>query len=410
MKRIIDALQVISLGSVLIATAANANSSQNLSIDSLLKTIESNPEVRLQKSIAESKASRLEIVKDNALPTVQFSGNGDLVNTATDRRTIDASVEKTIFDWGSNQSAVESAESGLEAERANAEATRVKIAKAVVQNYILAVSSFRKSLSIDAAIEESVKLKLMMQRRVEQRVNPASDLLLVESRLGQLESSRLQFQGQERDAQLSLLQLTDHKARVDDDLRCTADLDEAFLVRRATEQAPELAAARLESVSVKSKFGAVEAKRYPALVAGVGVSHDIDSSEDDARAYLTFRYNFDIGDRIDTELEELRAQHASAVFEEQRVANAIVREAAGYVNQYRVNSNQVPLADALTELRNEQLESHVRRFSSGKSSWLDLINAQQELTDARLLAIDVAANACLAVLNLEQMTARLLRD
>lgn len=401
----------IAASATLVLTSLSVQAkSQALSLAELLSKSDSNPQIQTQKANVNSKRARLDIVEARGLPSLQFSGTGDVLSTEDEQRSVSASLEQTVYDWGSLDSSLENARARLEAEREGVGASETRIKKQVVSAYVAAQSARLQAIATQTAIATASDLREVMQRRVDQRVDPASDLLLIESRIGQLESRGIQLRGAERDAQLNLLQLVGHKARIEPELSCRGDLNEAFVVQQIVDLSSELAAAKATSRSIKAEFGAVDAKRLPAIVAGVSLTRDLDSADDDARAFLTFRYNYDIGDSLDAELAELNAEYSAAVFDEQRLAQELVREASGLVNQFEVNADQLPLLQTMVELRQEQLGSYTRRFSSGKSSLLDLLNAESELLDARLAAVEAAANACFAILTLEQMVGRELRD
>ena len=389
------------------AKGAEENS---LVLPALLDALEKNPRLDARRASVDAKVARLEIVESERLPRLQFSGDGDLLSTNTTQQSLTASLEHTLYDWGSLQAGIDSATANRDAEALRAEATALDLKLAVVENFVAASSASLRQGAMQAGRATAEELRDLMQRRVAQRVNPGSDLLIVDSRIAQLESSQLQFQGAERDAQLSLLQLTGYRAKVDRELNCTATLDEAALAQLATDTSPELASARASSRSIRSEFGAVDAKRLPAIVAGVSITRDLDEGDSDARGFLSFRYNYDLGNTLDTELAELEAEYAAAQFEERRIAQQVVRETAGLVNQYWVNAQQLPLLQSMVKLRTDQLASHTRRFASGKSTWLDLMSAESDLVDARLTEIQARASTCLAVLSLEQITGRNLSE
>ena len=400
------------LASVAISLSAVsfASETQSLMLDELISKIGSNPQVRAQNATVDAREARLQIIETRSLPRLQFSGDGDLLSTAQEQRSITVSAEKTLYDWGSLNSDLESARYGLQTERQRVSATELALRQQVVSAYLAAWSAKQRIEASSDAIKTAKNLREVMQRRVDQRVDPASDLLLIESRLGQLEAGVIQLKGAQRDAQLNLLQLVDHKADLNTPLSCSTELDEAQLAKQAVENSPELAAAKFRALGISAEFGAVDAKRLPAIVAGVALTRDVDDSDNDARAYLSVRYNFDLGGSLDAELAELNAEYSAARFDEERTAQAIVREAAGLVNQYQQNSAQIPLLVSMVELRQEQLDSYSRRFSSGMSSLLDLLTAESELLDARTAEIDAVVNSCFAVLTLEQLVGRVLRD
>ncbi|NRP16103.1 TolC family protein [Marinobacterium sp. xm-a-152] len=388
---------------------ANEND-QALSLDSLLELTFKNPSYVLAKEKIASKKARLDIVESERLPSVFFEGNSDILNSSDDSRVITATAEHTLFDWGKLSSEIESSELQIETEKAKADDELLNIKLKVIGNFVTANSAKQKSDAVKDSIRIASNLRDIMARRVAQKVSPASDLMLAESRIGQLNTLQLQFTGQERDAQLALLQLTDRKASTLDTLQCNSDLNEAFIAELVVKRSPQLAAAKAYSRSLSSKFSSVDSKKFPAIIAGASYTQDLESGNEEARTYLTFRYNVDVGSRLNAEIAELKADYAAALADERYISQSLVRQAAALVNEYRINQSQIPVYKNLISIREEQLESHTRRFASGKSYWLDLMNAQQELSDARLAIIDTEAKACTAMLTLQQLTARNLNE
>lgn len=398
---------------VVIAFAPSAFSSvmqQDLPLERLLEQVGLNPELRVEQERTKSRQARLDIVELRELPSLQFSGDGDLANSNDEQRFVTATVEQTIIDWGALSSDLESASESLEAQRHAFAATETKLRRRVVDSYLAAIVSERKLAATQKAIATTSDMRRVMQRRVEQRVDAANNLLLIDSRINQLQSRVFQLNGAKRDAQLSLLQTVGYRADVQEALSCAGNLDEAFLAELAVERSADIAATKARSRSIRAEFGAVDAKRMPAVVAGFSLSRDIDSADDEARVFLRVRYNYDLGDSLDAELAKLNADYSASVFEERRLAQGVVREAAGLVNQYQINASQLPLLGSLAELREQQLGSFSRLFSLGKSSLLDLLNVESELLDARLARVDAFGSACQAILTLEQLVGRKLRD
>jgi outer membrane protein TolC len=383
---------------------------QALELHELLTKLNENPSLLMQSAKVDARSAYLTAIESDALPRVTFSGNGDVLSTGNEERLVEATVEYTLYDWGNQKSSVENANASLQAQAAQSKASLMELSEEVVRQYITITSSHQQIDVINSSINTLNNLKEIMARRVEQGVSPSSDLLLVESQIGQLKSAQIQLNGSKRDAQLSLLQLTGFKGNESQNMSCKAELEESSIVRLATDQSAALEAAQESAKSIQAKFGAVDSQKLPAIVIGANVSRDIDDSDNNARAFLSFRYNVDVGNRLDAELSELKADYSAAVYEEKRVADSTVRKAAGLVNQYRVSTNQIPILEDMINVRQEQLKSHTRRFSSGKSSWLDVINAQQDLTEAKLSSVDAHASQCLSLLTLEQMTGRNFRE
>ena len=150
------------------------------------------------------------------------------------------------------------------------------------------------------------------------------------------------------------------------------------LAELAVEQSADLAATKCSHAASKQNSVRLMLDGCPPLWP-VYLSRDIDDADDEARVFLRVRYYYDLGDILDSELAELKADYSASVFEERRLAQDVVRVTAGLVNQYQINALQLPLLESLVELGQQQLDSISRRFSSGRSSLMDLLNAESEL-------------------------------
>ena len=391
-------------------SAFSLEGQQALPLESLLEQVRSNPELGVEAERTKSRQARLDIIGARKLPSLKFSGDSDLLSSNEEQRLITATAEQIVMDWGALSSDLESASENLKAQRHAMAATKTELRRKVIDSYLAALVSEQQLAATQTAIATTSNIRRVMQRRVDQRIDAVSDLLLIDSRINQLQARVFQLNGAKRDAQLNLLQTVGYRADAQETLSGRGSLDETSLAELAVEQSPALAATKARSRRIKAEFGAVEAKRLPTIVAGLSLSRDIDDVDDEARAFLRVRYNYDLGDSLDAELSELKADYSASVFEERRLAEAVVRTTAGLVNQYKINASQLPLLESHAGLRQQQLESFSRRFSSGKSSLLDLLNAEAELLDAQLARVDAFGSACQAILTLEQIVGRKLRD
>jgi len=201
---------------------------QDLPLERLLEQVGSNPELSVEQERTKSREARLQIVGLQKLPSLQLSGDGDLVSSSDEQRRITATVEKTIIDWGALSSNLESASESLEAQRHSIAATKTKLRRRVVDSYLAALVSEQQLAATQKAIATTSDIRSVMQRRVNQRVDAANNLLLIDSRINQLQSRLFQLNGAKRDAQLNLLQTVGYRANVQEALSCIGSLDEAF--------------------------------------------------------------------------------------------------------------------------------------------------------------------------------------
>ena len=74
----------------------------------------------------------------------------------------------------------------------------------------------------------------------------------------------------------------------------------------------------------------------------------------------------------------------------------IAQTVGNWVSTYQTS---VYLADTyrrVVSLKADQKESHLRRFLVGRSSWRDVLGAQQEIVESMAARIDASGAVCLA--------------
>ena len=77
------------------------------------------------------------------------------------------------------------------------------------------------------------------------------------------------------------------------------------------------------------------------------------------------------------------------------------------VNEAASFAEQRGPALAYSRAAGDVMASYLRQYTTGRKSWLDVLNAQREWTQARYAAADVEAGAALAALRLDILTGRL---
>jgi len=192
-------------------------------------------------------------------------------------------------------------------------------------------------------------------------------------------------------------------------LGCEADYDEREMVQAAIDSSTDILAERLRAESALAQQDGLTARQLPSIIGGVGFTENLDTSAGGSRAFISVRYDYDLGDRYEAELATLRAEAAEARFEEERLVQSTVRESAGLINTHRVERSRSEVLSDMIAIREEQLASMARKFKAGQVSVIELMNVQQDLSDARAALVDSDAAACGALLNLEQLTDQALR-
>jgi adhesin transport system outer membrane protein len=139
----------------------------------------------------------------------------------------------------------------------------------------------------------------------------------------------------------------------------------------------------------------------------VGAEHvsNLNAFEDsEFTAYIGIQYQLQDGFSLDSRIASARARVAS-VDESERLAKEQLRQqVAGLVRDYQAAKNQLPPLTELVESNEGLIESYLRQYRAGKKTWLDVINAQREMIQARFLLTDSYASQCASAARLELLT------
>lgn len=401
-------LTVLAAGMAL-APPVGADQTPKGTLSQMLEAVESNPELAVKRARGDAARANQEVLESFKSPKISVTADGDLISSDDEEQVVEASIEQTIHDWGALDADLREADLKIRAEDAELAALARRVRQQVVNAYVAGMRFSNLVAALDLAIGDVSKIEEVMSRRVNQNVSSATDLLLVRARLSQYRSSRIQAEGNLRDSHLQLIQLTGLMPQEDMSLNCNADFDERAMVQLAIDNSADVQAERLRVESIVAKQEGLASRQLPSIVGGVGFTENLDTSAGGSRAFISVRYDYDVGNRYQAELATLKAEVAEAKFEEERLIQSIVRESAGLINTHRVEQSRSDILTEMIGIRDDQLASMSRKFNAGQVTLIELMNVQQDLSDARAASVDSDAASCSAILNLEQMTGRGLR-
>ena len=315
-------------------------------------------------------------------------------------------IEQMLLDWGQSTEDVLARESAVAARRS---AEREALLDAVLQ----AVEAFfsihiinQKLVSNQGHRLSLQELQEMMRRRVENNVSPSLDLQEVTSRIDLLGVADQRLVTDRRRHQLTLIRLAGVSVEEPSvgDCRRSTPLDEESLVREALASSPTLERLRHEADVHTFDGRALGAMRLPGVVGGYRADSKLDGNEFDQRAYLALRYELRTGGDLDARIAKMRAKTLEQRALHRRDAEVIAQTVGAWVSTYQTS---VYLADTYRRVvssKVDQKESHLRRFLVGRSSWRDVLGAQQEVVESMAARIDASGGVCLASMSLSLLS------
>lgn len=314
-------------------------------------------------------------------------------------------LDQPLWTGGRISANLEAADRRLEAADVAIDEARLELAFKVIAAGAETVRQESRRAHAAAGVTEHEKLLSMIRRRVEQEVSPLADLRLAQSRLFTANND-LSFARQGRDNALAqLAQLTGGKVTALDAASWEAAAAPAGLpatpeaaLERALAHAPALRRLGIEVEAAAADIEGKKAVYMPQLNLRL---ETVQGTTSDNRALLVLQAQPGAGfsarsgvQAAEARREALR-QSLEAARRETTEALAVdwnewtaARLRAENAEQARINAAEVA-------------DSYARQYTTGRKSWLDVLNAVRENTQAELTLDDARAQSHAAALRLK---------
>lgn len=349
----------------------------------------SHPQVLARRSTllaaqAEKNSADWQRFPSPSLEAHAFNGGG---NTSLLR------LDQPLWTGGRITAGIESAAGRLGAAEAGVEETRLDMLLRVIAASAEAVRQQKRLGFNQASVEAHERLLAMMRRRVQQEVSPLADQRLAESRLHAEinEASATATALENALAQLSQLcgeavpafEAASFERLADTGLGY-ADL--SSLLDRVLSHSPSLVRLRHESEVAQADVAASRSVYQPKLSfrleGGTGTNSD-------NRAMIVFSAQPGAGLSARSGVEAALARRDASL----RAADSVERQLRETTtlawNEWRAALGRRSHLEQARTLAQEVSESYSRQFVTGRKSWLDVLNAAREATQAELAVVDV---------------------
>ena len=355
--------------------------------------------VQIAAAVTEVAVAELGQSQSDKFPVVTVDAQDTLAgDSITNEPEYILRIEQMLLDWGQSTEDVLARESAVEARKSAEREALLDAALQAVEGFF-SIHIINQKLASNQGHRLSLReLQEMMRRRVENSVSPSLDLQEVTSRIDLLGVADQRLMTERRKHQLTLIRLAGVSVEEPSvgDCRRSTPLDEESLVREALASSPTLNRLRHEADIHTFDERALEAMRFPGVVGGYRADSKLDGNEFDQRAYLALRYELQTGGDLNARMAEMRAKSLEQRALHRRDAEVIAQTVGTWVSTYKTS---IYLADTYRRVVSSkvgQTESHLRRFLVGRSSWRDVLGAQQEIVESMAARIDASGAICLA--------------
>ena len=365
-----------------------------INADSLLEVIadalSNHPQLAIKRSELEAAGYDLDAAEWGRYPTIGLDSKG-----LDDGYQLSARVEQPIWSGGRISGQINVSSAAQELAMATLMETRMNVVLET-SNSFFEILRLREQLRFALLNEqEHVQLLDMIERRVASKISPGSDAVLANSRRQRAMTTRIQTEKQLREAQVALEQALG-KPVLTHNLQEPQRIDLArygfeTLVNNAQDYSPAHKKLLASVEKAAADVQLARARIRPNLA--LGYEHNLADTSglrrtDDGQVYLSMRVQTDAGlsNKSAVSAASARREAAlSAISDQERKLRQQIESLWAEVSAL---TNQVTPVQSIVVGSEQMVESYLRQFQVGKKSWLDVLNAQSEKSQAYFLKTD----------------------
>ena len=378
--------------------------------------LDGHPLVDLKRGGIEAAQEDVQGAKWKRFPTVtaengQFIGHQSVTLTNSSQNTATWRVQQPLWTGGKIDTEID----GFGLRKQVAEWSLIEVEQELLTRVAQSYSDLvrlqdRVQIAADNLAEHQ-RLFDQIRRRTDQQVSSEADVALAQARLQQATTELTTLRAAASNARSTLEQLVGRPVALVERVNPAP--------ARLRDVADELAAAQAYAPTLKR----LEQERSVA-------QNDVEARRAQLYPNVSLRYEKFSGAAtvvpLDRTLVVLEYQPGAGLSSMSAIAAAVKRAgmAASAIdsglrevtektlNQYseaRAFVDQLEPSKAYANAASGVMASYLRQYTTGRKSWLDVMNAQREQTQARYAAVDAAAGALLSSLKLDILTGRLTR-
>lgn len=332
------------------------------------------------------------------------SSRGPLGSTLTELQ-----LEQPLWSGGRITANINAAEARAEAARNSVAEARKVILERTINAYAEAMRLQSRLLIADTAITDFAQLGDMIDRRVDSGISPKADAINVRARLQQSQSERMQMALQLQNARTELELLLGRRFTalvVPPPLaKLSLNMDEALDI--VLDTAPELARLNAEERVAEEAIAATRSSLSPSLalryqrVFGGGTFYATD------QVFVGVTYQPGNGLSSFSAISEAESRRTGAVYAREATRLELINRVRSLWQQADSSRRELSVLNELVSSTQQVYESCLRQFPVGRRTWLELLLARRDATQAQYALADIRWSGFASQLKLELVTGQL---
>lgn len=381
-------IQIISLSTAtLIATSVCASglfSGEGL-VMAIEQAVDTHPSIAAAQASARAAGSDVRAAKWQRFPS--FSIEGLLLDQPGNSTQAQAVVDQPLWTGGRISGGVRRATAQESAANAAYGEAVLSIAVSTAQAFYEVHRWRERSLLLTHSLNQHRRMVGTMERRYAQDVSPLSDLELARSRALQIEQQLYQARAQEGAAMSRLRELVGDPFWTIGSLPALPAnwprFEDGALTAQALGYSPLLKRLRFDAQSASAEARVARASVLPQLSGQYSYSETFGH-----RVGLVLKAQTDGGfsrfATADAAAQRVQARELQVAAGERQVRDQVF----ALLREYEAATSRLEGSVAASVAAQSVMESYMRQFTSGRRTWLDVMNAVRETTTAEIDALE----------------------
>lgn len=318
-------------------------------------------------------------------------------------------LDQPLYAWGAIDARIRTADIQRSAAKLAIQSEVNSVSDRIISSFSQVITAQEKIIIQDEAVSRLAEFEGMIGRRLATQLSSKNDASLVNSRLQQARSERVQLRSLELRSRAQLEEITGQtvKEKLKGSSASIGFQNLDALQIASLDSSSEFASVRIARDLAENQIKQRTAELFPKLSGRVERINSPSAGLVYTQAYVVFEAN--LGNGL-SQLEGVNESASRLLAAEQQIEatrRTLLQQTASSWADYVAYRDQTTILKDITLENQEIVASFVRQYLAGKKSWLEVLNAERELVQSRLQMADLQTSLMAATYRLQRLSGQL---
>ena len=368
--------------------AGNHESGNGLSVDdALILALDSHPLILSAEAQYRAAKSDLSVARWSRFPTVGASGQ----ESTTDTRQESTTATMPLWLGGRINAEIDLAKSQRDSSSYGISEAQQTVMLEAVGLFFDHLKAEKKLHIADDNVIQHQRLFDIIERRVKASTSPDVDNMLALARLQYAKSAQIQAKSSLDISRSSLELLVRQPVAAVQGVSHTQPLDLSLqqTVSLGLQVSPRVSRIAAEAKGLDAGIKSAKSALYPQVSLGYEKRYgELLNGQVEEESFVSVQFTPGAGLSVASSISAAKQRKQSALDNLEAEKRQLRRQINATWSEYTAASFQLAPSKELVRATSSVVDSYLRQYAVGKKSWLDVLNAQRESTQAKNTLVD----------------------